>query len=86
MMSTDGMELDSRGATVEVEIGDGTGRVETPGTNVVWCRLQGTPLMLQWLSDEPVPPEGARVMAQWVSSDSGDRSANLLRYPPSSDD
>ncbi len=85
-MSTDGMNLDARGATVEVEIGDGAGRVEAPGTNVVWCRLEGTPLMLQWLSEEPVPPEGTRVTAQWVSGDSGDRSANLLRYPPSDGD
>ena len=85
-MSTDGMDVEARGATVEVEIGDGAGRVEAPGTNLIWCRLQDTPLMLQWLSDEPVPPEGTRVTAQWVSEDSGDRSANLRRYPASDGD
>ena len=64
------------GDKVEVELGDGKGNVQVPGTRYVWCRTieDGRVLRLVWGSAAPVPPEGTRIIAQ--------RVAGPLRFPP----
>ena len=64
------------GDKVEVDLGDGKGNVQVPGTRYVWCRTVegGRVLRLVWGSDAPVPPEGTRIIAQRVTG--------LLRFPP----
>ena len=55
------------GDLIEVEIGDGKGHVELPSPWFVWCRpvATGTATVLQWRTDERVPPEGTRVSAEY---------------------
>ena len=56
------------GDMIEVEIGDGNGHVHVnPDSWLVWCRRDGetNPLVLQWRSDDPVPPEGTRVTVEY---------------------
>ena len=65
----------AEGDMVEVELGDDNGNVHNPGTIYVWCRVVegGRVQMLQWWSDEPVPPADTRITAEWRQS--------MLHYP-----
>ena len=60
---------------VDIELGDGQGNVQAPGIDLLWCRTldRGRLLRMHWWSDEPVPPEGTRVTAEWRDG--------LLHYP-----
>ena len=64
------------GDKVDVELGDGKGNVQVPGTRYVWCRTieDGRVLRLVWGNDTPVPPEGTPIIAQRVTG--------VLRFPP----
>ncbi len=55
------------GDLIEVEVGDGNGHVVLPNTWFVWCRpvATGTATVMQWRTDEPVPPEGTLVGAEY---------------------
>jgi hypothetical protein len=64
---------------VEVEIGDGLGTIGvSPDADLIWCRLQGRPVFVQWFSTDPIPPEGTHVTVQRLIGDGLD----LLCYPP----